>query len=576
MYVMKPVSYPNLDTPSGNMKYEVERFLSFNDVEMLLTASQLSNKGFFYNLQTQKITCFSCKIEHEATVWNIKHEPSCKFKQDTITFHVDKNFEYSSTSFRLLSTDSILPSHSPTPARELDMKNEEDRLRTFVTWDKNVPVEPTDLARNGFYFKGFADVVICAYCKLELRNWEEEDNVYTEHQRHNPNCSFLTTVLEISDKLSTLNMKYEQNRLKTFSNVSGVFAVCTKLLAQNGFYYTGRKDEVSCSSCHCKLSNWKKEDNIKQRHQNKSADCPFVQDEVDSLSRYQSNVIFDRPKHPQFALLNDRLKTYINWPADKKQTPQVLAEAGFYHTGETDTVICYCCDGGLCNWDEEDDPWIEHTRWYPRCTYVRQRKGDQFVNSVKRNEFSFSTDSNPDVDDANKVASPSVTQGSTLNSDVQIPESNGGPKISQSIRKSPTVLAVLELGYEENIVEYVIKKKIKETGSAFAKASLLLEAVVKHIEEAGPVVSKDQQEELEEQHEALVNPENQLNMDDKLREENRLLKEQKTCKICLDNDLSIVFLPCGHFVSCATCAPSLKNCPLCRSQIMGLVRTYMS
>lgn len=64
--------------------------------------------------------------------------------------------------------------------------------------------------------------------------------------------------------------------------------------------------------------------------------------------------------------------------------------------------------------------------------------------------------------------------------------------------------------------------------------------------------------------------------DDKLREENRLLKEQKTCKICLDNDLSIVFLPCGHFVSCATCAPSLKNCPLCRSQIMGLVRTYMS
>ncbi|CAE1323948.1 BIRC7_8 [Acanthosepion pharaonis] len=356
------------------------------------------------------------------------------------------------------------------------------------------------------------------------------------------------------------------------------------VLTVNWNYGIGRKGitftqniSVTIPTVHFWQHNWKKEDNIKQRHQNKSADCPFVQDEVDNLSRYQSNVIFDRPKHPQFALLNDRLKTYVNWPADKKQTPQILAEAGFYHTGETDTVICYCCDGGLCNWDEEDDPWIEHTRWYPRCTYVRQRKGDQFVNSVKRNEFSLSTDSNHDaVDDANKIASPPLTQGSTLNSDVQISERDGGPKISQSIRKSPTVLAVLELGYEENIVEYVIKKKIKETGSAFAKASLLLEAVVKHIDEAGPVVSKDQQEELEEQHEALVNPENQLNMDDKLREENRLLKEQKTCKICLDNDLSIVFLPCGHFVSCATCAPSLKNCPLCRSQIMGLVRTYMS
>ena len=59
-----------------------------------------------------------------------------------------------------------------------------------------------------------------------------------------------------------------------------------------------------------------------------------------------------------------------------------------------DTVICYSCDGGLCNWEEEDDPWIEHARWYPRCTYVRQKKGYKFVASLKSDEFSSSVSNN--------------------------------------------------------------------------------------------------------------------------------------------------------------------------------------
>lgn len=66
--------------------------------------------------------------------------------------------------------------------------------------------------------------------------------------------------------------------------------------------------------------------------------------------------------------------------------------------------------------------------------------------------------------------------------------------------------------------------------------------------------------------------------DDRLAiaEENRQLKEQQTCKICLDEDVAIVFLPCGHMAACASCAPALRKCPICRTFIKGTVRAILS
>ncbi|XP_046572470.1 E3 ubiquitin-protein ligase XIAP-like isoform X2 [Haliotis rubra] len=64
--------------------------------------------------------------------------------------------------------------------------------------------------------------------------------------------------------------------------------------------------------------------------------------------------------------------------------------------------------------------------------------------------------------------------------------------------------------------------------------------------------------------------------DDSLVEENERLKQQTMCKICLDKEVSIVFLPCGHLVCCVECAPALRKCPMCRANIRGTVKAFMS
>ena len=47
---------------------------------------------------------------------------------------------------------------------------------------------------------------------------------------------------------------------------------------------------------------------------------------------------------------------------------------------------CFSCGGGLRNWDDGDIPWIEHARWYPHCDFLRQRKGDLFIQMHRQDE----------------------------------------------------------------------------------------------------------------------------------------------------------------------------------------------
>ncbi|WAR07990.1 BIR7B-like protein [Mya arenaria] len=91
-------------------------------------------------------------------------------------------------------------------------------------------------------------------------------------------------------------------------------------------------------------------------------------------------------------------------------------------------------------------------------------------------------------------------------------------------------------------------------------------------------------------HDILLNTERQMSADDNEvtapgipSQSNVSLEAKQTdalddnnhCRICLDNRSIIVFLPCGHLVSCAECAPALKLCPICRADIRGTVRAFL-
>jgi hypothetical protein len=56
--------------------------------------------------------------------------------------------------------------------------------------------------------------------------------------------------------------------------------------------------------------------------------------------------------------------------------------------------------------------------------------------------------------------------------------------------------------------------------------------------------------------------------------ENAKLKEEKTCRVCRDNDANKALLPCGHLCVCAECAGLLTKCPRCEHVIRAMAAVY--
>jgi hypothetical protein len=76
------------------------------------------------------------------------------------------------------------------------------------------------------------------------------------------------------------------------------------------------------------------------------------------------SVISEKAYHPAYTSFQSRLETYKEWPATLSQQPTDLARAGFYYFGIKDMVKCFFCNGGLKNWDHNDDPYQDHVRWF--------------------------------------------------------------------------------------------------------------------------------------------------------------------------------------------------------------------
>lgn len=61
-----------------------------------------------------------------------------------------------------------------------------------------------------------------------------------------------------------------------------------------------------------------------------------------------------------------------------------------------------------------------------------------------------------------------------------------------------------------------------------------------------------------------------------LKTQNVEIQEQKlVCKMCFDNDVTTLFLPCSHLACCAKCSQALDMCPICKLFIKETVKIFL-
>ncbi|XP_077109026.1 baculoviral IAP repeat-containing protein 7 isoform X2 [Ranitomeya variabilis] len=378
------------------------------------------------------------------------------------------------------------------------------------------------------------------------------------------------------------SMCCEASRLRTFTVWPGPSTICPRHLARVGFYYLGPGDRVQCFCCGVLLTCWEPGDDPRDEHHKFSPSCPFLlgrevgnipcaggRDSVDGqilgqLHRFpEDEELTLVVAYPEMVEERERLATYSNWPPYAELTPDVLARAGFFYTGHGDNVKCFHCDGGLRNWERRDDPWREHAKWFPRCEFLIQSMGLAYVRGVQETLFSpESTVSSPE-----SPRSEDRSSGSRSDS----------PGDRQAFLHSSVAQGALQMGFDEDLVASLVQSQFLLTGAPYSSVSDLVHDLVQAEESRAHTTDFVRVPEAPAPRET-AEPQPPKEPDHSLSTEEQLqrLKEERMCKVCLDKDVSMVFVPCGHLVVCMDCAPNLRHCPICRASIRGSVRAFMS
>ena len=236
-----------------------------------------------------------------------------------------------------------------------------------------------------------------------------------------PNRGSLHGQTRLSAELS--NMRYEKNRLSTFTSWPLDAPVPKERLAKAGFFYRGAPYRVECFSCGGTVDEWQFNEQAMLKHQRLYPQCPFVTHRSDNVpllegggggspipahdSGYSSSqsppssqgssaastsprsgfrfpqlatggsAVPAAPGAPRtwdsFRFLKSerhRRRTFDAWPLDFI-SPDELARAGFFSLNDGDKAQCIFCRGIVGGWELGDVPMTEHSRHFPQCPFVR-------------------------------------------------------------------------------------------------------------------------------------------------------------------------------------------------------------
>ncbi|XP_067951499.1 uncharacterized protein [Watersipora subatra] len=414
--------------------------------------------------------------------------------------------------------------------------------------------------------------------------------------------TYVLTELTLEERESLL--VDEKERRKTFlAHWSFDGNLCAEKMAQAGFYCLGVEDKVQCVFCRGSMKKWSREDNPMAEHAKAFAFCRFVKgldcgnreyrntllssDELKNLEMFpqletkknrDGSISVDcdalgintkRAAVIKYAPEATRIKTFARWPASSPINSSLLCSAGFYYTGFDDSVRCFYCIGSLKGWNAGDDPWIEHARWFPYCSYLLQLKGQQFVDEIHAS-----------TSEGNKY------KRSTIKETKQAKEINTKRFLEEEMMR----LAV-KLGHKQSTVA----RAVELNGGPFKSISELLADIYKREEtsnldlepQALPKEDAPKKMVIAEEDEARI-------VTDAVQYKNAssdLKAPAGCCLICYNKvnqpvNASYVGLPCGHLLYCDKCNaqevkrsenPAYKSkCPYqsCQGYLASTFKTF--
>ena len=497
---------------------------------------EMAAAGFYFIGKEDMVRCFSCgAVIHNWEAGDnpfdehLRLVPNCPFLSGL----------QSGTLFTLMDEAGkpILDPHYDSSA----MHDERHRRSTYANYPREaaaiIPVSA--LARAGFYYTGTKDMARCAFCHVILKGLKRGDFARRVHRQLSPLCPLVrgSCLQNVPASELKVGMHDEVLRLESFADWPKQLGVSVGELSAAGFYYSGTGDCVTCFSCLQSVRDWSPGQCVASRHRAASPSCLHN----NGLDSRNCPIVVKCPSDlSPFKEEKTRVLSFRNWPTNFGVMGEELAEAGFFCLDASDAVKCPFCGVEVHHWHSGQSAWRRHQSFSPACGFVRQHC------PVNVDESSLFYTQQQSALDGSAASLP----GFHCSSHFLAARQSSLP----SVGRQP-VASVSDTGVFGNVQELLEHQSANATGISQALATLPAGAVEKDVEQRRP---------------PWLSCENLTDKDEELER----LRTARTCVVCLDREISCVFLPCAHVICCSECAACLKQCPFCQVSIEKSIRSF--
>lgn len=356
-------------------------------------------------------------------------------------------------------------------------------IQSYVDWPSSVSASA--LAANGFKFTGKNDTVECVSCGTQLSNWKESDNINQRHSSVSPGCSYVT-----NDTTTVSSNHFSNTYLSNSAHTSDSRSLSQISLSSNTNNNTSNKIQKSqfapTQSGFPIPVTFSADGSYKVLHDTKFPDT------IDGVPGYghETNLpgardVVSEPiaKMAEYQSENSRLNSYSEWPSDAPVDPHTLARAGLFYTGLRDKVKCPFCLGAMYNWEDGDNPFIEHQKHYPECKFVKYRM--HCLLHVNESGSAETIRSACQSEPVARSASSSPTASLAPSTNNHSPLLANGNKLKENICLDdiPCVPIVNSMGYSIRMIKLALQR-IKDWRTSTLSSATLLDAIFE-VEENG-------------------------------------------------------------------------------------------
>nr|AHC55308.1 inhibitor of apoptosis protein [Palaemon carinicauda] len=447
----------------------------------------------------------------------------------------------------------------------------ESRLKSYSKWPERVEQKPKEMAEAGFFYCGLSDHVRCFHCGNGLRNWENDDKPWDEHARWYPNCNFvlLSKGQEFIDKVRRENPPYLRSAAVKGSKPQKVTVSSGKFkpISESDLDPLMESDIIKAVK---DMGFGLDKIRVALRSKLEQTGMPFLGLEpcIEAVLQVMEDETRQQLQGASSTTVEDEA---VSRQSDKIQT---LHEESQGVSSEATSSTAGTVNEPSQSFDVTSTPAVLSP---PESPVVDQPSEVAVQPVTTSSEPLSAVVPTPSTSTSSVLVeqsvSSTVTGAPTGVESMEVDEEPSEPMESQDVvtsqrpvsqpENSPgTVIAMQEADERINAADEVLKPIRSGPSSIEAKSE-----------------KRDTSQETSERHASPVGKESlstsqQSHKD--IAEELERIRESRICKICMDAEMDVVFLPCTHMATCSKCAVTMEQCPICRDGIKYTIKPIFS